>query len=116
MSTLCVDGVTSRRRCRRCSRRCPLDRLLPRTSARHRSCCSSITDQEHARVLSRHAALGLGVFGFATCCLGFLLLAIPYVGTVLLLPLLVAYRYLSLEFLAQFDPSLDVFAVPSTEP
>ncbi len=62
------------------------------------------------------AALALGVFGLATCCLGFLLLAIPYVGTVLLLPLLVAYRYLSLEFLAQFGPDLDAFAGARTEP
>lgn len=56
------------------------------------------------------AALAIGVVGFATCCIGFLVLMIPFIGTVLLLPLIVTYRYLSLEFLAQFDPSLDVFA------
>jgi hypothetical protein len=55
------------------------------------------------------AAVAIGAFGLATCCMGFLVLAIPYVGTVLLLPLLVTYRYLSLEFLAQLDPTLDVF-------
>lgn len=47
--------------------------------------------------------------GVLACCIPFLILAIPYVGTVVLLPLLVAYRYLSLEFLAQFDPGLNVF-------
>ena len=30
-----------------------------------------------------------------------------------LLPLLVAYRYLSLEYLAQFDPALNMFTEPS---
>lgn len=57
------------------------------------------------------AAAAIAAFGLATCCIGFIVLAIPFVGTVLLLPLLVAYRYLSLEFLAQLDPTLDVFAV-----
>ena len=41
--------------------------------------------------------------------IGFLILMIPYVGTLVLLPLIVTYRYLSLEFLAQFDSRLDVF-------
>jgi len=40
-----------------------------------------------------------------TCCIG----ALPYVGTVLLLPLLVTYRCFSLEWLAQLDPGFDVF-------
>jgi hypothetical protein len=52
------------------------------------------------------AGMAVCAVGMVTCCLGFILLAIPYVGTVVLLPLLVAYRYLSLEFLAQFDPRL----------
>lgn len=39
----------------------------------------------------------------ATCCLASCLLAIPYIGTVLLLPVLVLYRGLGPEFLAQFD-------------
>ncbi len=60
-------------------------------------------------------ALGLGVgvivamVGLLTCCVGFVLLAIPYVGTVLLLPMLVTYRAYSLEFLAQFDPAFRLF-------
>jgi hypothetical protein len=54
--------------------------------------------------------IAIGAVCLVTCCIGFLVIALPFVGTVVLLPLLVAYRYLSLEFLAQFDPSLDVFA------
>ena len=47
------------------------------------------------------AVIAAGLF---TCCVGFVLLAIPYVGTVILLPVFVAYRTYSLEFLAQFHP------------
>lgn len=65
-------------------------------------------------LLTVGAMLGIGVIGFATCCIGFFLLMLPYVGTVLLLPLIVAYRYLSLEFLAQFHSSLSVFPTPPT--
>jgi DNA ligase D-like protein (predicted 3'-phosphoesterase) len=65
-------------------------------------------------LLTVGAMLGIGVIGFATCCVGFFFLMLPYVGTVLLLPLLVTYRYLSLEFLAQFHPSLSVFPTPPT--
>jgi hypothetical protein len=43
-----------------------------------------------------------------TCCI----VALPYVGTVILLPLYVTYRIFSLEFLAQFDPNFDVFTPP----
>jgi len=42
-----------------------------------------------------------------TCCI----VALPYVGTVILLPLWVSYRALGPEFLAQFDPKFDVFAM-----
>jgi hypothetical protein len=48
------------------------------------------------------------IFGLAcllTCCI----VAIPYVGTVILLPLWVTYRIYSIEFLAQFDPGFDLF-------
>jgi|GEM_PF-5006444 hypothetical protein len=36
------------------------------------------------------------------------LLALPSVGTVVLLPVHVTYRLFSLAFLAQFDPGLDL--------
>jgi hypothetical protein len=57
-------------------------------------------------------ALGLGfVLLFAVACvLTCCILALPYVGTVILLPVWVTYRLFSVEFLAQFDPGLDLFA------
>jgi hypothetical protein len=56
------------------------------------------------------ALVCLFVFLFAiacvlTCCI----VGLPYVGTVILLPLYLTYRIFSLEFLAQFDPEFDVF-------
>jgi hypothetical protein len=54
-----------------------------------------------------------------TCCL----VALPYVGTVILLPMWVTYRALGPEFLAQFDQKFDLFthtmpqnAEPASEP
>ncbi len=59
-------------------------------------------------------ALGLGVVilvaGLLTCCIGLLILALPYVGTVLLLPVWVTYRLAGPIFLAQFSPEFDLFA------
>ena len=46
------------------------------------------------------------VFCVMTCCMA----AVPYLGTVLLLPIWVAYRLFSVEFLAQFHPDFDLFA------
>jgi hypothetical protein len=63
---------------------------------------------------------GIGVlvtifaFGLMTCCLGFLLLIVPYVGSVILLPVTVFYRSFTLEFLAQFDP--DLLTLPQAAP
>lgn len=45
-------------------------------------------------------------FGLLTCCLGFLLLMIPYISSVVLLPVAVFYRAFTVEFLAQFDGEL----------
>jgi hypothetical protein len=62
---------------------------------------------------------GLVVFiilaGCLTCCIGFLLLAIPYVGTVILLPVLYTLRGFSIEFLEQFGPEYRFFP-PREEP
>jgi hypothetical protein len=55
-----------------------------------------------------------GVAIFLTCCCC-CLAVIPYVGTVVLLPLWVTFRLLSLEFLAQFDPKFDLFAQTAAE-
>jgi hypothetical protein len=59
-------------------------------------------------VVAAFVAFGISafVFGLMTCCLGFLLLVVPYLSNVLLLPLTVLYRSFTLEFLAQFDDDL----------
>jgi hypothetical protein len=48
-----------------------------------------------------------------TCCTAGCLMMIPYVGTVLLLPILIFKRSYSLCFLAQFGPSYNVFPPPA---
>jgi len=56
------------------------------------------------------------IAGLVTCCIGWLLLIIPYIGTVVTLPVWYTYRAFSLEFLAQFGPEFDVFPKRSAEP
>ena len=56
----------------------------------------------------------IAVAGLLTCCVGFLLLIIPYIGTVITLPIWYTFRAFSLEFLAQFDPEYELFP-PSGE-
>jgi hypothetical protein len=51
-----------------------------------------------------------------TCCLAGCFLALPYLGTVLLLPVLVFKRSYSLHYLAQFGPEYDVFSPPQPPP
>lgn len=46
------------------------------------------------------------VFCLMTCCMA----AVPYLGTVLLLPIWVAYRLFSVEFLAQFHSDFNLFS------
>lgn len=45
-----------------------------------------------------------------TCCCACCILAIPYIGTVLLLPIFVFKRAYSLYYLRQFGPQFDVFS------
>lgn len=47
--------------------------------------------------------------GLFTCCLGFILLAIPYIGSVVTLPISYTFRAFSLEFLEQFGPDYTIF-------
>ena len=47
--------------------------------------------------------------GLATCCIGFIFLIIPYISTVVTLPVWYMYRAFSLEYLAQFGPEYDAF-------
>jgi len=52
-----------------------------------------------------------------TCCIAGCLMALPYLGTVLLLPILVFSRAYSLYYLAQFGREFDVFPLaPAPEP
>jgi len=44
------------------------------------------------------------VAGLLTCCIGFLLVIIPYIGTVVLLPVPVTYRGFTVALLDQMDP------------
>lgn len=59
--------------------------------------------------------LGIGVviavifLAVMTCCIGLLLIAIPYVGAVVLLPVSYTFRAFSIEFLAQFGDDFNVF-------
>ena len=50
--------------------------------------------------------------GLITCCIGWFLLAIPYIGTVVTLPVWYIFRAFSLEFLAQFGPEYELFSRP----
>jgi hypothetical protein len=50
-----------------------------------------------------------------TCCCAACILAIPYIGTVLMLPVLVFKRAYSLHYLRQFGSDFDVFS-PDIEP
>lgn len=52
------------------------------------------------------------IIGLFTCCIGFILLAIPYLGTVLMLPVLYTFRTIGLEFLEQFGPEYEIFPRP----
>ncbi len=56
------------------------------------------------------------LLGLLTCCLGFFILIIPYVGSVLLLPISVTFRALSVEFLAQFGEQYNIFPIDNQEP
>jgi len=59
-------------------------------------------------------SIAIGAIIFAavimTCCCAACIMAIPYIGTVLLLPLLVFQRAYSLCYLRQYGPRFDVFS------
>jgi hypothetical protein len=52
------------------------------------------------------------IFGLMTCCMGFVLLILPYISSVILLPVSYAFRAFSLEFLSQFGPDFAIFPEP----
>lgn len=64
-------------------------------------------------VLTIAVVIGVIIFGFVTLCIGFILLILPYIGSVLLLPVSYTYRAFSIEFLEQFGEDYRIF--PETE-
>ena len=61
------------------------------------------------------AAIGLLIAGVGTCCIGIVLMVIPYIGSVVLLPVSVTGRALGPEFLAQFGPEWTTFPAAPAE-
>jgi hypothetical protein len=57
--------------------------------------------------------IGIFISGLITCCCGFILLMIPYIGSVLMLPVSVTFRALSLEYLEQFGDEYIIFPAGS---
>jgi|TARA_B100002003_G_C13855362_1_gene419055 hypothetical protein len=49
------------------------------------------------------------LFGLFTCCLGLILLVIPYIGSVVMLPVSYTFRAFSVEFLEQFGDDFVIF-------
>jgi hypothetical protein len=60
--------------------------------------------------------LAIVIGGLLTCCIGFLILAIPYINEVLLLPVTYTLRAFSVEFLEQFGPEFQLFPRPAAAP
>lgn len=60
-------------------------------------------------ILGIGVVLGVVFFAVLTCCIGLLLIAIPYIGAVVLLPISYTFRAFSIEFLAQFGNEFNVF-------
>ncbi|MCB1183061.1 hypothetical protein KDM41_06485 [bacterium] len=58
----------------------------------------------------------LALAGILTCCLGLLLMMLPYLGSVVTLPLPVVIRYMNLEFLGQFGDDFRCLAPFAPDP
>jgi len=54
------------------------------------------------------------IMGLLTCCIGFILLIIPYIGSVITLPISYTFRAFSVEFLEQFGPEYKFFPEAKT--
>jgi hypothetical protein len=61
-------------------------------------------------VLTIAVVIAIIAFGFITCCIGFLLLIIPYIGSVILLPVSYTYRAYSVNFLSQFGEEFNLYS------
>ncbi len=53
--------------------------------------------------------ISIFIVGIFTCCIGFIFLVIPYIGTVTILPVHYTFRSFSVEFLEQFGPDFKLF-------
>ena len=112
-------------------RKLTLDFVVPIMFLRRHRCLSAW--QELGGLISSHTgafilyflfqivlamAIGTIIVGaiLITCCLAGCLMALPYLGTVLLLPVSMFKRCYSLYFLAQFGREYDVFPPASTPP
>ncbi|HHJ10549.1 MAG TPA: hypothetical protein ENK25_06615 [Bacteroidetes bacterium] len=56
--------------------------------------------------------LAVIAFSLMTCCVGAILLIIPYIGSVIMLPVSVTFRAFSVEFLQQFGDEFQIFPQP----
>lgn len=62
------------------------------------------------------AGMGIGVLIVCTCFLAACFIVIPYLGTVVTLPIPVFFRNYSIQFLRQFGPDFDALAGPGNAP
>ena len=60
-------------------------------------------------VLSLAVGIGVIVVSVMTCCIGLFLIIIPFVGSVILLPISYTFRAFSIEYLASFGDEFNVF-------
>lgn len=60
-------------------------------------------------VLKIAVGIGIIIVGIFTCCIGFVLMVIPYIGSVVLLPVSYTFRALSVEFLEQYGTEYQFF-------
>ena len=60
-------------------------------------------------VLGIAVVITVVLFALITCCIGLLLMAIPFVGAVILLPVSYTFRAFSVEFLGQFGEKYNLF-------
>lgn len=67
-------------------------------------------------VVAMGVSMALLIAGILTCCIGLILLAIPYVGTVLILPVPTTYRLYTVILLDQIDPGFFPAPPPAPEP
>jgi hypothetical protein len=108
-----------------------LDFVVPIMALRGTSCLAA--GREFSGLLAAHLgqfvwyllfqfvlAMAIGIIVLMaillTCCIAGCFLMLPFIGTVLLLPVLVFKRAYSLYFLAQFGAEYDVFPLPPVPP